>query len=91
MDAIYEEFTVETNGGSEPDRKFTGYRIPTGYMISGRISGTALTDTGVVMHGHSQGERTRGHADCETFKFMVTAPATRALNVSGTTTETDKI
>ena len=41
-------------------------------MISGRISGTALTDTGVVM----QKERTRGHADCDTFKFMVTAPAT---------------
>ena len=47
-------------------------------------------ETGIVMHGQSHGERTRGHADSDTFKFMVTTQP-RALDVTGTTTETDKI
>ena len=75
LDAIYEEFTVQTFHLTVVLNRIVNLQ-DTGYMISGRISGTALTDTGVVRHGHSQGERTRGHADCDTFKFLVTALAT---------------
>ena len=33
-------------------------------------------ETGMVMHGQIHEERTRGHADSDTFKFMVTTTAT---------------
>ena len=47
-------------------------------------------ETDMVMHGHSHGERTRGHADSDTFESMVTTPSTGTF-VTGTTMETDKI
>ena len=51
-------------------------------------------ETGMVMHGHSHGERTRDHADSDTFKSMVTSPSTgtrRDWNDNQVPKVTDKV
>ena len=45
-------------------------------QVTNTHSMLTIKETGMVMHGHSHGERTRGHADSDTFKSIVTTPST---------------